>query len=72
MSAKPISGKSRRDSALETKPARMKSEICSGGKVTVKPGQSRYEAQQEALKKSDKPAATDTATTEEVGHVSKS
>ena len=53
---------------------RMKSEICSGGKVTVKPGQSRYEAQQEALNKPTKSAAIDSspATTEGVSHVSES
>ena len=53
---------------------RLKHQVCSGGRVVVKPGQSRYEAQQEALNKSDKPAATDPspASPEEVDHVSDS
>ena len=76
MATNRTSGKSRGKGVPETasKPARMKSEICSGGRVVVKPGQTRYETQQEALNKSTKPATTDSspATTEEVNHVSES
>lgn len=56
----------------KTKPkdyARMTCNVCSGGHVTVKPGQTAYEAQQEQLK--NQPAGDDTTASTKAEETSK-